>query len=224
MRGWLPTLAAHLFLLGRSSIGAGKRCAHSPTHFSPESNILISQYFSPYLARQSANPKICASLTLRAGFKTIFTSPSSTKADGNGDGADVIENQRHAHRQFDPPKVKTCVASIIGMRKVTPHAITYTACQIRFALSSITLWCTVDGDFYYEIFWNNITRTSGRVGTAMIKTLAIGLVGLFIFIKKVVGAVESLDRCPDPGVSWEFTWLPTRRPQACQQVRGSQGQ
>ncbi|KAG1811596.1 hypothetical protein EV424DRAFT_1542475 [Suillus variegatus] len=91
------------------------------------------------------------------GFKAILTSPSSAdEADGDGDGADIIENNRRARRQLDQAKVKTCIASIIGMRKVTPRAIAYTACQIRFALSNITSWRTVDGDFDYEIFWNNI--------------------------------------------------------------------
>ncbi|KAG1720451.1 uncharacterized protein EDB91DRAFT_1021702, partial [Suillus paluster] len=72
------------------------------------------------------------------GLKAIFTSPSSAnEVDGEGE-------------------VKTCVASIIGMRKVTPRAITYAACQIRFALSNLTSWHTVDGDFDYHIFWNNI--------------------------------------------------------------------
>ncbi|KAG2089832.1 hypothetical protein BD769DRAFT_1679833 [Suillus cothurnatus] len=91
------------------------------------------------------------------GFKAIFTSPSSAnEVDGEGEGADIIENNRRAQRQSDQTKVKTCVASIIGMRKVTARAIAYAACQIRFALSSITSWRTVDGDFDYQMFWNNI--------------------------------------------------------------------
>ncbi|KAG1798969.1 uncharacterized protein HD556DRAFT_1440035 [Suillus plorans] len=91
------------------------------------------------------------------GFKAIFTSPSSAnEVDGEGDGANIIENNRRARRRSDQTRVKTCVASIIGMRKVTPRAIAYTACQIRFALSSITSWRTVDGDFDYQLFWNNI--------------------------------------------------------------------
>ncbi|KAG2345175.1 hypothetical protein BDR05DRAFT_881081, partial [Suillus weaverae] len=79
-------------------------------------------------------------LIVLQGFKAIFTSPSSTNEvdrDGN-------------------TRVKTCVASIIGMRKVTPRAIAYAACQIRFALSNITSWHTIDGDFDYQIFWDNI--------------------------------------------------------------------
>ncbi|KAG2080873.1 hypothetical protein BD769DRAFT_1684641 [Suillus cothurnatus] len=90
-------------------------------------------------------------------FKATFTSPSSAReADGDGDGADILENNRHARRALSQVKVKTCVASIINLRKVTPRAIAYVICQVRFALSGVTSWRTVDGDFDYEIFWNNI--------------------------------------------------------------------
>lgn len=65
------------------------------------------------------------------GFKAIFTSPSSAnEVDGDGNGADVIENNRRARTRSDQARVKTCVASIIGMRKVTPRAIAYAACQV----------------------------------------------------------------------------------------------
>ncbi|KAG1758358.1 hypothetical protein EDD22DRAFT_956982 [Suillus occidentalis] len=87
-------------------------------------------------------------------FKAVFTSPSSaSQAEGDGDGADILENNRRARRRLDQTKVKTCVASIINMRKVTPRAIAYI---VRFALSSVSSWRTVDGDFDYEIFWCNI--------------------------------------------------------------------
>ncbi|KAG1900176.1 uncharacterized protein F5891DRAFT_980458 [Suillus fuscotomentosus] len=90
------------------------------------------------------------------GFKAIFTSPSSAnEVDGDGDGADIIENNRRARRRSDHARVKTCVASIIGMRKATPRAIAYTACQIRFALSNITSWRTVDADFDYQILFED---------------------------------------------------------------------
>ncbi|KAG1727199.1 hypothetical protein EDD22DRAFT_961293 [Suillus occidentalis] len=90
-------------------------------------------------------------------FKAIFTSPSSAKeADGDGNGADILETNRRARRALNQAKVKTCVASIINMRKVTSRSIAYVVCQVRFALSSISSWRTVDGDFDYEAFWNNI--------------------------------------------------------------------
>lgn len=68
------------------------------------------------------------------GLKALFTSPSSAnELDGDGQGTDIIENNRRAQRQ-DQAKVKTCVASIIGMRKVTPRAIAYAACQVSVVL------------------------------------------------------------------------------------------
>ncbi|KAG2111769.1 hypothetical protein BD769DRAFT_1364866 [Suillus cothurnatus] len=67
-------------------------------------------------------------------FKAIFTSPSSAReADGDGDGADILENNRRARRKSEQTKW-----------------------QVRFALSSVSSWRTVDGDFDYEVFWNNI--------------------------------------------------------------------
>ncbi|KAG2096320.1 uncharacterized protein F5147DRAFT_656634 [Suillus discolor] len=110
------------------------------------------------------------------GFKAIFTSPSSAnEADGDSDGADILENNRRAKRRSDQARVKTCVASIIGMRKVTPRAIAYTACQVQFALSNITSWRTVDADFDYQLFWNNIVDffedAPGRAARARVHAL-----------------------------------------------------
>ncbi|KAG1723550.1 hypothetical protein EDB19DRAFT_1916016 [Suillus lakei] len=97
------------------------------------------------------------SKVLVQAFKAVFTSPSSAKeADGDGDGADILENNRRARRQLNQAKVKTCVASIINIRKVSPRSIAYIVCQVRFALSSVSSWRSVDGDFDYEGFWNNV--------------------------------------------------------------------
>jgi len=61
----------------------------------------------------------------------MFTSPSSAReADGDGDGADILENNRRAWWQLNQAKVKMCVASIINMRRVTPRAIAYVICQV----------------------------------------------------------------------------------------------
>ncbi|KAG1767495.1 hypothetical protein EV702DRAFT_1254506 [Suillus placidus] len=98
------------------------------------------------------------STLLLQAFKAIFTSPSSTKdVTGEGDGANVIENNRRAKKDFNSGKrVKTHVAQIIKMRKVTPRSIAYVSCQLQFALSSVTSWRSVDGDFDYVPFWQNI--------------------------------------------------------------------
>ncbi|KAG2050294.1 hypothetical protein BDR06DRAFT_1011453 [Suillus hirtellus] len=73
-------------------------------------------------------------------YKAVFTSPSSAK-DVEGDAI----------------KVKKHVAQIIQMDKVTPRSIAYITCQqVRFALSSITSWRSVDGDFDYVQFWKTV--------------------------------------------------------------------
>lgn len=63
----------------------------------------------------------------------MFTSPSSAKdVDGDGDGADVISNNRRAKKSFSEIKVKKHVAHIIHMDKVTPCSIAYIACQVSY--------------------------------------------------------------------------------------------
>ncbi|KAG2358578.1 hypothetical protein BDR07DRAFT_1294565, partial [Suillus spraguei] len=87
-------------------------------------------------------------------LKAIFTSPSSAKeVAGNGDGANIIENNRCAKMDCSGKKVKTHVAQIIKMQKVSARSIAYISCQLRFALSSVTSWRSVDGDFDYIQFW-----------------------------------------------------------------------
>ncbi|KAG1796317.1 uncharacterized protein HD556DRAFT_1234513, partial [Suillus plorans] len=80
-------------------------------------------------------------------YKAVFTSPSAKDVEGDGDGAD---------RVFSAIKVKKHVAQIIQMDKVTPRSIAYITCQVRFALSSITSWQSVDGDFDYVQFWKAV--------------------------------------------------------------------
>ncbi|KAG2049200.1 hypothetical protein BDR06DRAFT_894125 [Suillus hirtellus] len=83
---------------------------------------------------------------LLQAFNAIFMSPSSAKeVAGEGDGADNFNSGK---------KVKTHVAQIINMRK------------LQFVLSSVTSWCSVDGNFDYIPFWQNIVdffeRPPGR--------------------------------------------------------------
>ncbi|KAG2740161.1 hypothetical protein P692DRAFT_201684495, partial [Suillus brevipes Sb2] len=73
---------------------------------------------------------------LLQGYKAVFTSPSSAKdVEGDGDGADVIHNNRSAKRSSAGVKVKK---------------------HVRFALSSVTSWRSIDGDFDYVHFWRVI--------------------------------------------------------------------
>ncbi|KAG2089228.1 uncharacterized protein F5147DRAFT_587287, partial [Suillus discolor] len=105
------------------------------------------------------------SALLVQAFKSIFTSPSSAKR--------------------LTVKAMTHVAQIIKMHKVSPRSIAYVACQVsdfvlhlisdnvilcsqlRFALSSMTSWRSVDGDFDYVQFWYHIVdffeKAPGRV-------------------------------------------------------------
>ncbi|KAG1768228.1 hypothetical protein EDD22DRAFT_844243 [Suillus occidentalis] len=92
-----------------------------------------------------------------------------------GDGADVIANNRRAKKSFCGMKVKKHVAQIIKMDKVTPRSIAYAACQVRFALSSVTSWRSVDGDFDYILFWRCIVdffeRPPGREARRRVEKL-----------------------------------------------------
>ncbi|KAG1815896.1 hypothetical protein EV424DRAFT_1348343 [Suillus variegatus] len=94
---------------------------------------------------------------LLQGYKAVFTSPSSARdVEGDGDGTDVIQNNTRAKKSSSGVKVKKHVAEIIKMKKVTPRSIAYIACQVQFAISSITSWRSVDGDFDYVQFWQTI--------------------------------------------------------------------
>ncbi|KAI5982079.1 hypothetical protein EDD15DRAFT_2203313 [Pisolithus albus] len=82
-------------------------------------------------------------------FKQIFTSPSSVlKMDD--------ESFPRKRRRRDERRTRSHVASLLGMKSVSPRAVAYTAVQLRFALSSCGAWRVVDGEFNYEDFYNNI--------------------------------------------------------------------
>ncbi|KAG2111813.1 hypothetical protein BD769DRAFT_1364792 [Suillus cothurnatus] len=129
------------------------------------------------------------SKVLVQAFKATFTSPSSAReADGDGDGADILENNRRARRQLNQAKVKTCV---------------------RFALSSVTSWRTVDGDFDYEIFWNNIVdffeAVPGPVAQCRVNKL------LEWWTRKVFGRNHREDLTPDVVSKMSVTALADQR-------------
>ncbi|KAG1761881.1 hypothetical protein EV702DRAFT_1166865 [Suillus placidus] len=117
------------------------------------------------------------STLLLQAFKAIFTSPSSARdVAGDGDAANIIEANHRAKKDvYSSKKVKTHVAQIIKMHTVTPRSIAYVSCQLRFALSSVTSWRSVDGDFDYILFWKNIVdffeRAPGRASQQKVKRL-----------------------------------------------------
>ncbi|KAG1894311.1 uncharacterized protein F5891DRAFT_961789 [Suillus fuscotomentosus] len=89
-------------------------------------------------------------------YKAIFTSPSSAKEFANeGDGADIIANNRRASKDFHSGK------------KVKTH--------LRLALSSVTSWRSIDGDFDYIPFWRTIVdffeRPPGRAAQRKVEQL-----------------------------------------------------
>ncbi|KAG1722013.1 hypothetical protein EDB19DRAFT_1608283, partial [Suillus lakei] len=108
--------------------------------------------------RYTANPEdleegLFKGKILLQSYKVVFTSPSSAKdTECDGDGADIIENNRRARRSSSRLKVKKHVAQIIKMEKVTTRLLAYIACQVRFTLSSVTSWHSFDGDFDYVQF------------------------------------------------------------------------
>ncbi|KAG2752983.1 hypothetical protein P692DRAFT_20724342 [Suillus brevipes Sb2] len=147
---------------------------------------------------------------LLQAFKATFTSPSSSReADADGEGADILENNRRARRHLNQVKVKTCVASIISMKKVTPRSIAYIVCQVRFALSSVSSWRTVDGDFDYEAFWNNTVdffeMSPGPVAERRVTTL------LEWWTRKIFGSNHRQDLTPEVVSKMSVTALADQR-------------
>ncbi|KAG1906564.1 uncharacterized protein F5891DRAFT_975339 [Suillus fuscotomentosus] len=187
-------------------------CDHTTAFIVSENSWPMFMYENYEADAKNLERGLFKSKLLVMGFKAIFTSPSSAnEVDGDGDGIDIIENHQRARRQSDHAKVKTCVASIIGMRKVTPHAIAYAACQIRFALSNITSWRTVDGDFGYQLFWNNIVDffedPPGPAALARVNKL------LEWWTRKVFGRNHHQDLTPDVILHMSVNSLASQRQQ-----------
>ncbi|KAJ7048309.1 hypothetical protein C8F01DRAFT_1192487 [Mycena amicta] len=56
-------------------------------------------------------------------------------------------------------------AERVGLKSFTPRLVAYIACQVRFALSSVTTYNKIDGQFDYEKFFNYILKALGRQDT-----------------------------------------------------------
>ena len=106
-------------------------------------------------------------------YKFIFTSPTSAQ-DINSE----IDLENQAPRPLKRGRgskapTRGHIASLLGLRSVTPRSIAYIAVQVRgspsilfleaeipmqlrFALSSAAAWNENDGCFSYPIFYNNI--------------------------------------------------------------------
>ncbi|KAG1747045.1 uncharacterized protein EDB91DRAFT_1015092, partial [Suillus paluster] len=111
--------------------------------------------YEKYMADQdNLEEGLCKSSLLVQVFKAIFTSSSSAKEVADeGNEADIIANNQRVNKDlYSGKKVKTHVVQIIKMHKVTPCSIAYVSCQLQFALSSVTSWHSIDGDFDYIPF------------------------------------------------------------------------
>ncbi|KAG1851568.1 hypothetical protein C8R48DRAFT_777881 [Suillus tomentosus] len=134
-----------------------------------------------------------SSLLVQA-YKAIFTSPSSAKEVADeGDGADIIANNRRASKDlYSGKKVKMHVAQIIKMHKVTPRSC-LCLCQLRFTLSSVTSWRSIDGDFDYIPFWRTIVdffeRPPGRAAQQKVEATP-GMVDKESFWNKPSGGTQ----------------------------------
>ncbi|KAG1850395.1 hypothetical protein DFJ58DRAFT_729273 [Suillus subalutaceus] len=180
---------------GNDSVKVGI-CDRTSEYIVSENSWPLFVYENYQVNRNDLEEGFLKSKLLVLAFKAIFTSPSSAReAEGDGYGADILENSRHARRKSEQMKVKTCVTSIINMKKVTPRAIAYVVCQVCFALSSVTSWHTVDGDFNYEAFWSNTVDFFENVPGPVMKRKVDKL--LEWWTRKIFGTNHCNDLTPD---------------------------
>ncbi|KAG1785073.1 uncharacterized protein HD556DRAFT_1250478, partial [Suillus plorans] len=150
-RGFISNACGKLLCLAELDWNSPVYVVHSETSSNTNCYIVTDLSFPAFLyEKYTANldnleEGLFKGKILVQGYKAVFTSPSSAKnIEGDGDGADVIENNR---------RTKTA----LGI-KVKKH--------VRFALSSVTSWRTVDGNFNYVQFWWSIVdffeRPPGR--------------------------------------------------------------
>jgi hypothetical protein len=61
----------------------------------------------------------------------------------------------HQYEESHASSYRLCYLSSKQLLISHVHHLTLTR-KVRFALSSVTSWRSVDGDFDYEVFWSNI--------------------------------------------------------------------
>ncbi|KAN0091433.1 hypothetical protein V8E55_004999 [Tylopilus felleus] len=92
-------------------------------------------------------------------FKLIFTSPSSAQEVTASEYPETQGTHRRTHSSnanATDKNTRSHVACLIGMCSVKPQAIAYTAVQLCFALSNLTTWRMIDGDFNTAFLYRNI--------------------------------------------------------------------
>ncbi|KZP12544.1 hypothetical protein FIBSPDRAFT_681056, partial [Athelia psychrophila] len=94
------------------------------------------------------------STLLIKSFKQIFTSPSSAASvsvlNNHFDYEAIPSSRKKVRMRKGPPW--TNIASLIGLKSLTPRAITYMAVQLWFSLSNVNSWHTNNIDFNYNKF------------------------------------------------------------------------
>ncbi|KAG1774801.1 hypothetical protein EV702DRAFT_973985 [Suillus placidus] len=130
-------------------------------HDRSDGYVVTDLSFPAFLYKKyTANPEdleegLFKSKILLQSYKAVITSPSSAKdIEGDGDGADVIQNNRRTKKACYEFKVKK---------------------HVRFALSSISSWRSIDGDFDYVQFWRTVVdffeRPPGREAQCRVNKL-----------------------------------------------------
>ncbi|KAG1811518.1 uncharacterized protein BJ212DRAFT_1448456 [Suillus subaureus] len=117
-------------------------------------------YDGHYDARNPRDGLFKGKLLLKM-FKAIFTSPTSAELDDpEQTGSDEVSAHGHSkHRRTRTSgewHTRCDVAGLLNMKSTQPRAIAYAAVQLRFALSSASLWQITDDDFNSEVFYNHI--------------------------------------------------------------------
>ncbi|KAI0040570.1 hypothetical protein FA95DRAFT_1611701 [Auriscalpium vulgare] len=80
-------------------------------------------------------------------------------------------------------KGRAGVAKLIGMTKMTPHALAYVIVQARFSMSDVQEWHVIDRDFDYRtFFWNVVGILETDEGKATLE----------LFDHEVFGKTESI--------------------------------
>jgi len=146
------------------------------------------------------------STLLIKAFKSIFTSPSSAAEEIPEDA----EGQPSAKRaKKSSTSTRSNVAVLIGLTSVTPRSIAYTAVQLRFALSSMNTWRTMDIDFDHMEFYRAIVDyfevTPGPIGKAHVDDL------IAWWNRKVFGRVTGTAKAPSHRESSSVSKLRAQR-------------
>ncbi|KAJ7060477.1 hypothetical protein C8F01DRAFT_1142738 [Mycena amicta] len=86
--------------------------------------------------------------TIIQAAKVIYHGPSAL---GKGDGCRGLGKDGNAE--------------LVGLKSFTPRLIAYIACQVRFALSSVTTYNKIDGEFDYDKFFKYVLKALRRKET-----------------------------------------------------------